>query len=368
MALVKNLSTLALALSIALGAHAADESQTRKVPAPATAATVAAADTPATGPAPAPVHAQPDPATGVTGAGRFVERQGTGSSKAVRTAAPVTLPAGPLGKPASDINKLIGEAQKAGGESLDPIQKEINLPGLKRDDPSLKPFVLHTRNGVNEIVRLSGRLLNRIATPFKSPMVIDTSSSDYKVVGSDIYYSPAGDKPIGLYIADEANTQQTISLTVIPAHDIPGQNLIIKLEDLRTVQNLAATPSEAEAEVQSPRPADYTSFVRSLMTQAVRGRITGFSPVPLEGGVARMGTLDVEPEVSFAGSVVDIYRYKLRNSGNERIDLVETAFFRKGVKAVSFFPRLSLAAGEESYVFLLADKPKAAASYGMESQ
>ncbi|MBV7542103.1 type-F conjugative transfer system secretin TraK [Acidovorax sp. sic0104] len=352
MALVKKLFALALALGFAWSAIAADDA--------AKAAPVAASPAAVQAPAAEPAAGQ--------GSGRFVERAGTGSSKAVRTAAPVTLPAGPLGKPTADINKLIGEAQKAGGEPLDPIQKEINLPGLKKDDPSLKPFVLHTRNGVNEIVRLSGRLLNRIATPFKSPMVIDTSASDYKVVGSDIYYTPAGDKPIGLFIADEANTQQTISLTIIPAQDIPGQNLIVKLEDLRTVQNLAAAPSDAEAEILAPRASDYTGFVRTLMTQAVRGRITGFSPVPLEGGVARMGTLEVEPEVSFAGSVVDVYRYKLLNAGKERIDLLETAFYRKGVKAVSFFPRISLAPGEHSYVFLLADKPKAAASYGGEAQ
>jgi len=351
MALVKKISALAIAIGFAWGAFAADEA-----PKAASQPTTSAIQ------APSAEQAQGQ------GSGRFVERSGTGSSKAVRTAAPVTLPAGPLGKPTTDITKLIGEAQKAGGEALDPIQKEINLPGLKKDDPSLKPFVLHTRNGVNEIVRLSGRLLNRIATPFKSPMVIDTSASDYKVVGSDIYYTPAGDKPIGLFIADEANTQQTISLTIIPAYDIPGQNLIVKLEDLRTVQNLAAAPSEAESEVMAPRANDYTSFVRSLLTQAVRGRITGFSPVPLEGGVARMGSLEVIPEVSFAGSVVDIYRYKIRNTTNERMDLLETAFFRKGVKAVSFFPRLSLAPGEDSYVFLLADKPKAAASFGVEAQ
>lgn len=300
--------------------------------------------------------------------GRFIEHSGTGSSKAVRTAPPVVLPEGPLGKVPGDINKLLAEAQKAGGEPIDSIQKEMNLPGLKKDDPALKPFVLHTRNGVNEIVRMSGRLLNRVATPFKKPALIDTSESTSKVVGSDVYYMPAGDKPIGLYIVDSANTTQTISLTIIPAHDLPGQNLIVKLEDLRAVENLAVATSQEEEEVLRPRSNDYSGHVRALMTQAVRGTVPGFSPVPLEGGVARMGSLDVEPEIAFAGSAVDIYRYKLLNSGSTPVDLVETAFYRKGVKAVSFFPHISLGPGERGYVFLLADKPKSAANTTSEAQ
>ena len=108
------------------------------------------------------------------------------------------------------------------------------------------------------------------------------------------------------------------------------------------------------------KSSDYTSCIRTIMAKAVRGNVPGFSPVPMEGGVARMGTLDIEPDLTFAGSVVDIYRYRLTNSGTEPVDLVETAFFRNGVKAVSFFPRLSLQQGQQGYVFLLADKPAAA--------
>jgi len=91
------------------------------------------------------------------------------------------------------------------------------------------------------------------------------------------------------------------------------------------------------------------------MTQAVRGRINGFVPVPIEGGVAKVGDLEVTPELVFTGSVVDVYRYSLTNTGKDSIDMTETAFYKKGVKAVSFFPRLSLKPGERGYVFLLSE-------------
>lgn len=292
---------------------------------------------------------------------RFVTKEGTGGSKTISQSPQVTLPDSPLSQPAGDVNKILEEAKRAGGVALDSIQREINMPGLKKDDPTLKPFVLHTRNGVNEIIKLSSTLLNRIATPFKKPVLIDANDVAYKIVGSDIYYMPVGDNPTGLFITDSLNTSQTISLTVIPDNSIPGQNLIVKMEDLRAIKNLAlAASTEDEAEISQPKASDYTSFIRSVMTQAVKGKIPGFSPVPLEGGVARMGEINITPELVFTGSVLDVYRYKIQNISNKSIDLSETAFARDGVKAISFFPLSSLESGQESYVFLLAEKPESA--------
>lgn len=301
------------------------------------------------------------------GTNRFVERPNTGDAKQVRAAPAVVLPKGPLGKSPVDPLKAIAEAQREGGVGLDAIQREINLPGLKKDDPSLKPFVIHTRNGVNEIVRMSSKLLNRIATPFTKPVVIETSSSMAKVVGSDVYFIPSGEQPIGLFIVDQSNTSQSLSLTIIPSGSIPGQSVIVKLEDLRASTNLAAA-SEEEAEINTPRASDYMGFIRTLMAQAVRGKVTGFNPVPLEGGVARIGPLQVTPEIAFTGATVDLYRYQIVNKSGQQVDLTETAFYRKGVKAVSFFPNISLKPEQSGYVFLLADKPKSAANLALEAQ
>ena len=300
----------------------------------------------------------PEPAGG--NSNRFVTRPGTGGAKVVRSAPEVKLPEGPLGKTPIDPLAAISEAKRAAGQPLDAYQKEINLPGLKKDDPSTKPTVLHTRNGVNEIVRLSSRLPNRIATPFTKPVVVGDLPDDdsQRVVGSDVYLTPQGEQPLGVFIVDKENTSQAISLTIIPTGEIPGQNLIIKLEDLRTVKPLAQGGSSEEHEIFRPRPSDYIGNVREVMSQAVRGKIRGFAVVPIEGGMAKLGSLEVTPEYAFTGSTVDVYRYAIRNAGGDLVDLAETAFYRKGVKAVSFFPHLSLRPGEGGYVFLLADKPK----------
>lgn len=286
---------------------------------------------------------------------RFEVREGTGSSKTVsQQIPPVSTPSVP--RPIEEVESSIARARAAGGTAMDPSLRDINLPGLKNDDPQLRPWVLHTRNGVNEVVNLSGSFINRISTPFAKPSVIDPSNSTIKVVGSDVYYIPSGTNPIGIFIIDLENKGQTISLTVIPKQNIPGQNLIVKLEDLRAATGLI---SKEGAKAVPQNPADYSSYVRSIMTQAIQGQIQGFSIVPLEGGVAKIGDIKVTPDLVFAGPLVDVYRYEIENEGSKSVDLDESAFYRKEIRAVAFFPHLMLKASEKGYVFILADKPKA---------
>ncbi|NVZ11515.1 type-F conjugative transfer system secretin TraK [Allochromatium humboldtianum] len=297
-------------------------------------------------------------AESAAGSGRFVERPGTGKSETVSQAPVPSVPLAAAPAPLADVERSIEQARQAGGIPMDPALRDIHLPGLKNDDPSLRPWVLHTRLGVNEVVKLSASLINRIATPFRKPILIDPSSSSVKIIGSDVYYTPASSSPIGIFIVDSENKNQTISLTVIPTDGIPGQNLIVKLEDLRAAEDL--TPNAPRGKGGLPgREADYTSYVRAVMTQALRGKVDGFSNVPLEGGVAKMGDLQITPDLVFTGSIIDIYRYRISNSGKKALDLHENNFYRKGVRAVAFFPRLSLAPNEDGYVFILADKPGA---------
>lgn len=291
--------------------------------------------------------------------GRVVTRAGTGGSQAVsRAQVPAVSPPIPPA-PLADVERSIEDARRAGGIPMDPALRDINLPGLKNDDPTLRPWVLHTRNGVNEVVKLSASLINRIATPFRKPILIDPSNATAKVLGSDVYYTPNNANPVGIFIVDGENRGQTISLTVIPTAGIPGQNLIVKLEDLRAAEDL--TPNAPKKGQPPNKESDYVGYIRSLMTHALRGSVPGFSVVPLEGGVAKMGDLKITPDLVFSGSAIDIYRYRVVNTGTQSIDLQEPPFYRKGVRAVSFFPRLALSPTEETFVFILAGKPESGA-------
>ena len=65
---------------------------------------------------------------------RFIEKPGTGRTEALRLTPSSTLSSLPTGTE-------IEHARAAAGVPLDSVSREINLPGLKRDDPTLKPWV-----------------------------------------------------------------------------------------------------------------------------------------------------------------------------------------------------------------------------------
>lgn len=285
----------------------------------------------------------------------FQQTPGTGGSQVVRRAPPAVRPQIPE-QPLSELHSSVKAARAAGGEAMPKELEDVNLAGLKQSDPSLKPLVVHTRNGVNTAVTLSAQLTNRIATPFAKPLLVGVPSDEgsIQILGSDIYYIPSGEVPVGVYVVNSANKNQVISLTIVPEKDIPGQNILLKVEDLAVAENL--TGSAAAADRPPNTAADYTSYVQNIMTQAARGEIPSYTIVPLQNARAKIGGLQVIPDIVFTGPTMDVYRYRIKNTLSQRLDLSEPAFYKEGVKAVSFFPHLSLSPNEEGYVFILADK------------
>ena len=231
------------------------------------------------------------------------------------------------------------------------------LPALKKDDPALKPFVVHTRIGINEVVNVSSRLLNRISTPFPEPVIVDTSGAKYKIVGSEIFLLPANDEPAGIYIFNKNDPTQTISLTIVPQGGIPGQNILVKLEDFRPIGDLALAKSARNA--LATQANDYESSLVKILLAAVNGEINGFSPVPLHTDVAVIDEIQITPDVVFQGQTLDVYRYRLRNMSKSVAALHEGAFYRKGIKAISFFPKTELAPDEQTFVYIVSDKAMA---------
>lgn len=258
---------------------------------------------------------------------------------------------------ATDAQKAAAELRGRAGMSPPQDVKDVRLPGLKPDDPHFKPLVLHTRVGVNDLVVLSSDFLNRISTPFEDPVVVDITdptNEKHKTTGSEVYYLPSGVDPVGIYIFDKANPTQTISLTIMPRAGMPGQNVLVKLENFRSVKQLSLVPDVGP--VVKPSASDYESMLSSLVVGAIRGNVPGFSPVPLEVGEAKLDDVRIVPNFVMQGSYLDIYRYQLTNEGDVPIDMNEGAFYREGVKAIAFFPRVSLDPGDSTFVFMLSEK------------
>ncbi len=82
--------------------------------------------------------------------------------------------------------------------------------------------------GVNTIVPVAISHLNRIVTPFETPIVQTVSTSSVEIKGNVVYVSTRDDSPIAMYITPKDDESVAISLTLAPRKIPPIQaNLII---------------------------------------------------------------------------------------------------------------------------------------------
>lgn len=224
------------------------------------------------------------------------------------------------------------------------------LPGMQRN--SSDALVIKSMPGVNDLVNVSNSLPNRISTPFKSPQVIDLSKSPTQVTGGNVYIMPKGDKPIGLFIQDDVPNSPVISLTLVPKDNIPGQNIMVTLDGY---DNLAGKDSEKK---EIREAGEYTDYIRFIMRNVAKNVAPdGFVTEKMKEPKAVSGNLEATSDTHYAGSLLDIYKYKIKNIGQQPITLAEQSFYTKGVRAVSIFPKLLLQYGQDTNVIILRSKP-----------
>lgn len=309
-------------------------------------------------PQPLPRQARLEPAVAVEAPTFAVPQAQRGVAPApVVAPTPVVVPVKPqIAQTAPGVKPPINPRAMAGMPAPDSLS-ETRLPSLKGDEASLKPNVLHTKVGVNEVLRLSSSFLNRISTPFTDPVIVDISGSQSHIIGSEVFFLPKDGQPVGVYIFDKSNPAQTISLTLVPQGGIPGQNILVKVENFRALGNLALTNDPGAAGQAKPNQGnDNEGMLSNLILGAINGKIPGFTPVPLEAGVAKIEDIEVIPDAVFQGYYLDVYRYQLHNVGVRNLAMNEGVFYREGIKAISFFPNDSLSPGTSTFVFLVVAK------------
>lgn len=233
------------------------------------------------------------------------------------------------------------------------VMPAIGSPG--QSQPPTAQNIIRIGNGSNEIVYVGVGFLNRIATPFQEPRVIEASGLEFTRVGQDVYFNIDRDgSPIGIFIADakaRPGTNSVASLTLIPRAGLPGQNIMLVMEGV--------SDGFANGQAQDPvaPPADYTDAIKQLMTTFVQGGVpSGYQEGALDVGASRVGDVLVVPEKMYVGSAFNVFRYRVENAGYEPIELNESSFHEDGVRAVAFWRHARLAVGESTRVFIITDR------------
>lgn len=233
-----------------------------------------------------------------------------------------------------------------------PVSPQVSsLPGLGYAPGSVepgKPIVLRTKNGINEIVNVSGQFANRIVTSFERPKVLAPEDVEASVVGNSVYVSLGGQEPSAIYIIDKSGkSTAAISLTMVP-QAIPPQTIIVDMEGVGKAATNDTTMN---------KEGSFEAGIRNLMRQIAVGTTpSGFTEETLDVGAAVSNGVRATPYKRYTGSENDIYRYTLENTSGGVVTLSEEAFGGKDVRSVAFFPKVTLAPGERTDVIILLGK------------
>lgn len=259
-------------------------------------------------------------------------------------AAPVPVPPPPA-KYAKQFNatKLKTET------TLDAPISTVTLPGVgtyASNDKLTHGSVLKATDDGNQTGLVSNIFPNRIATPFPHAKVIGEDSKLYTTQeeGSNILLATVSSKPFVIFVTGHTPGDPVITMTLVP-RAIPSQTLTIELDTSKIAQRKAKTNS-------------YESKLLELLRTIASGKTPeGFTEAGMPNIVAteKRDGLNITPEKRYSGTYLDVYKYRV-DDNQQPIQLSETSFYQKGVRAVSIFPKIRLDKGDHTYVFVVADK------------
>jgi len=229
-----------------------------------------------------------------------------------------------------------------------------NMPGEKSE---MRVVTVRVGSDRNEAVYVALNQLNKISTPFADPQIIDATGATLKAVGQDLFLKPASDAPFTVYVTDGGKGQAT-GITLVPRANMPAQSIVLELDNPS-----AAARSVASADADEPVASDYVSRINGIIKSLALGNVpAGFTKGRLPNTVVTGKELVIQPQHKYSGSTYDVYAYKVRSVSTVPLEMKEDAFYSDVVRAVAFYPSAMLQTGEETTVFVVADRPASEAA------
>ena len=306
--------------------------------------------------APATSATTTTPATTGTTAAPQAFTSVSGDESAPAAAAPVvqtgTVAPPPVGTPAA--------APAAPGATSAPAHPvRAPTPGAavasRATATATAPGVVTVGAGASTYINVSARMMNEIVVPFANPRVVKflraSSRASIQQDGNSIYVSTGNEEFIQLIVKDaDAPTAAGFSVTLIPVEDIPGQHVVLRTE--------GGGSAAAGGGGESLTASDYVDLLRELMREAARETLP---PAYSRDGGWGGATLQVGPVQGRSlyraiGSQFVVEYYELRNAGAAGVELVETNFATKGVRAIAFMDSVVLAPGQAGRMVWVKDR------------
>lgn len=118
--------------------------------------------------------------------------------------------------------------------SSDKTAVHSRIPVLSRTSS-----VLSVRPGVNQMIPVAVRHLNRLITPFAHPNVTTTSTAHTEVRGRVVYVATDSEVPVTLFITENGDESEALSLTLMPQR-IPSREIALRWQGRRQTDTSAS--------------------------------------------------------------------------------------------------------------------------------
>lgn len=234
----------------------------------------------------------------------------------------------------------------------------IATPKANSDSESMtasKGTHLTVKPGVNEIVPVAIDHLNRIVTPFSTPVVQTSSGATTNIKDNVVYVATNAETPVTMFITEEGSQSVAVSLTLLP-QKIPPRELFVALDG--ALSNPAFVGSTKAEKWETSQP--YVDTLRDLLRSVALGTTPqGYTLHNLEPGVPLPHCAQPGMEFDFRNGQI-LMGHKLsvsigvaRNVSGQPLEFREAACGDWDVAAVAAWPRNVLAPNERTEVYVV---------------
>lgn len=241
--------------------------------------------------------------------------------------------------------------------------------GMLRTAMELGPRTVTVAPGTTVLIEIAIGHLNRIVTPFPTPVVHTVSPASTQVDGSVIYVATDSEEPVALYVSDGQGSPTALSLTLAPRYvppreirlTVPGYSRKGAAGASATANPVTAPVALANADTRASEMeggAPYVSGIVELLRGLAQGRVPTGYQVSKGSGEAKVRCAEgfkLRKTQLTEGPASRVVTAAVRN-GSQRtltVDQYACDIDNRIIAAVAAWPRKVLAPGEETEVFLV---------------
>lgn len=260
--------------------------------------------------------------------------------------------------------RTIGHQQAPATPAVDPaaeiarMQREVEAAKAAADAKNNRPppNLLSVKPGRNEVLSIAGQgQLNRLVTPFARPYVRTTAQSATTTVeGSVIYVATATNDPVSLFIMDEGDEVNAISLTLKP-REIPSVQVTVELEGYRPAVLRPASIEQAQTFEASQA---HTETLREVMKSLATGEvppgygISMIQPGQFSGVDCLIDGVQILPAQLVSGATLQVVVSRVQNTSPWPVEINESLCASDYTLGVAAWPRTVLQPGEATELFV----------------